>query len=345
VVEINMAERATELKLNILEPYKSPTIKGSLFQLFNSAISFFVLWFVMLLSLEYSYWLTLLLAVPTSGMLIRLFIIQHDCGHGSFFKSRKANDSVGRWLGLLTITPYGYWRKMHAIHHATNGDMDRRGTGDVKTLTVKEYIALPRRHRFGYRLYRNPLILFVFGPIFLFILKHRFPFDLPASWKREWSSVLWTNVGILALGGVMSFLVGFKALLMIQLPISLLAGMAGVWLFYVQHQFESTYWERGKQWDFHTAGLKGSSYYELTPVLRWFTGNIGIHHIHHLSSAIPNYRLIKCYRENPEMQQVTRIGLWKSWKCARLKLWDEEAKQLVGYREMVAIRDGSPLAS
>ena len=213
-----MAERTNRAEGDILEPYKGPTLRGSLFQLFNSAIPFFILWYAMLRSLDYAYWLTLLLAVPAAGLLIRLFIIQHDCGHGSFFKSRRANDTVGGLIGLLTITPYRYWLKMHAIHHATNGDIDRRGTGDVKTMTVKEYIAAPLGKKIGYRLYRNPLTLFVLGPIFLFILKHRLPLDLPISWKREWASVIRTNVGILVLGALMSFLVGFKSFLMVQLP-------------------------------------------------------------------------------------------------------------------------------
>jgi omega-6 fatty acid desaturase (delta-12 desaturase) len=292
----------------------------------------------MLASLEYSYWITLLLALPAAGFLVRLFIIQHDCGHGSFFRSRAANNTLGFVLGILTLTPYAYWRKAHAIHHATSGNLDHRGFGDISTLTVKEYLALTRWRRLRYRLYRNPLILFGLGPFYEFILRQRFPLGLPRSWRREWASILWTNLALLAVVAMMWKTVGIQAFLAVQLPISLLAGSSGVWLFYIQHQFEDTYWEKDDAWSFHAAGIKGSSYYDLPGMLHWFTGNIGVHHVHHLSSRIPNYRLRQCFRENPELQQVTRLTLWGSLKCARLKLWDEERGKLVGFQHLDSIR-------
>lgn len=322
----------------ILRPYARPSYRKSLFQLLNSALPYALLWFLMLRSLEYSYWITLLLAIPAAGLLIRLFIIQHDCGHGSFFRSRKLNDRLGAVLGVLTLTPYGYWRKTHAMHHATAGDLDHRELGDVSILTVKEYLGLSRWKRLVYRVYRNPLVLFGIGPAYQFILKHRLPLDLPRSWKREWASVLWTNLAIAAVVGLMWKTVGIVAFVKVQLPITLIGGVAGVWLFYIQHQFEETYWEKQESWDFHAAGLRGSSYYDLPRILNWFTGNIGVHHVHHLSSRIPNYRLRQCFRENPELHDVTRLTLWGSLKSARLKLWDEEQRKLVGFRHLVALR-------
>lgn len=322
----------------LLAPYSQPSVGRSLFQLLNSAIPFLLLWFVMLASLEVSYWLTLLLAVPTAGFVIRLFIIQHDCGHGAFFRSRAANNVLGSLLGVITLTPYTYWRRTHAIHHATSGNLDHRGLGDITTLTVDEYLALSRWGRLRYRIYREPLILFFVGPVWEFMLRLRLPLGTPWSWKREWASVLWTNLALAAVIAVMWTTIGLKAFLAVQLPITLLAGSAGVWLFYIQHQFVDTYWERDDCWNYHTAGLEGSSYYDLPAILHWFTGNIGVHHVHHLSSRIPNYRLRRCLRENPELQRVPSLTLWGSLKCARLNLWDEERKTLVGFRHLAAIR-------
>jgi len=322
----------------ILGPYAQPSVGRSILQLLTSAVPFALLWFVMLASLEYSYWITLLLALPAAGFLLRLFIIQHDCGHGAFYPSRTANDTLGFVLGIVTLTPYGYWRKTHAIHHATSGNLDHRGFGDVTTLTVKEYLARDRWGRLRYRIYRNPLVLFGIGPIYEFVLRHRFPTSLPWSWRREWASVAWTNLAVLVVVAIMWKTIGIRAFLAVQIPITLLGGTAGVWLFYIQHQFVETYWERDDAWDYHAAGLQGSSYYDLPGILHWFTGNIGVHHIHHLSSRIPNYRLRQCLRENPELQQVTRMTLLGSLKCASLKLWDEERKELVGFRQLGSIR-------
>lgn len=318
----------------VLAPYKKPDTRRALLQVLDTAIPFVALWGLMLASLEVSYALTLLLAVPTAGLLVRLFIIQHDCGHGSFFRSQRANHVLGFILGVVTLTPYRYWRRTHAIHHATSGNLDRRELGDVRTLTVDEYRAGGRWYRLGYRLYRHPLVLLVLGPAWQFLIKHRLPFDAPRAWRAEWASVLWTNLALAAVVVTLSMTVGVVPFLLVWAPIFVLSGTAGVWLFYVQHQFEDTYWERQEEWDFHLAGIEGSSFYDLPAVAHWFTGNIGYHHVHHLSSKIPNYRLRQCMAEVPDLQHVTRLTFLESLACLRLTLWDEERGQLVGFRNL-----------
>jgi len=309
--------------------YQNPDVRASLWQIATSVIPYIVLWFLMYLSLEYSYLITLALSVLAGGFLVRIFIIFHDCGHGSFFKSQKLNHIVGSICGVMTFTPYFEWRHAHAIHHATAGDLDRRGTGDVLTLTVKEYQQMPGWKRLGYRLYRNPLVMFILGPMFVFLVVHRFPSR--NSKKRERTSVYWTNLAILAYIVPLVVLIGLERYILIQLPIALLTGTAGVWMFYVQHQFEGTYWEKHVQWDYLTAALKGSSYYKLPKILQWFTGNIGLHHIHHLSPRIPNYNLQACHDANPLFQQVPTVTLGPSFKSVFFKLWDEEQRRLVGF--------------
>jgi acyl-lipid omega-6 desaturase (Delta-12 desaturase) len=318
----------------LLAPYKKPSLGRALFQLVNTALPFALLWYLMARSLEVSYLLTVLLAVATTGFYVRLFIIQHDCGHGSFFRSRRANNALGAALGVVTLFPYGYWRRTHAIHHATSGNLDERELGDINTLTVAEYLALPRWRRAAYRLYRSPLVLFGLGPVYQFVLKHRLPFGIPWSWKREWRSVLLTDVAIVAVGGALGLAFGFWTVAVVHLTLVAVAGSVGVWLFYVQHQFEATSWEREDAWDFYRAGVHGSSFYDLPPALHWLTGNIGYHHIHHLASQIPNYRLAACFRENPTLQRVTRLTLRQSFRCARLKLWDEDRRALVGFGDL-----------
>ena len=241
----------------------------------------------MLLSLRYSYWLCLLLAVPAAGFLVRLFMIQHDCGHGSFLRRRRANDWLGRVLGVLTLTPYGYWRRTHAMHHATSGHLDRRGTGDVDTLTVREYQSLPAWRRALYRLKRHPIVVLGVGPFYLFVLQHRLPVRLMRAGREPWLSVMSTNLAIAVVVGLLVAVLGVRDFLLVQAPITLLASSAGVWLFYVQHQFEHTYWAWDADWNVHTGALHGSSHYDLPPVLRWFTANIGIHHVHHLCEPDP----------------------------------------------------------
>lgn len=322
----------------LLAPYMVPSTKMALFQLLTTGALFSAGWLLMLWTSGISYWLTLLLAVPTAGLLIRLFIFQHDCGHGAFFRGRRANHVVGFALGVLMLTPYQYWRRAHALHHGTSGDLDRRGFGDIKTLTVEEYLALPCSKRIAYRLYRSAPVLFIIGPAFQFFIKHRLPLGMPRSWKREWSSVMWTNLAILGIVSIAWWAIGLQRLLLVHLPIMVLAEGLGVWLFYVQHQFEDTYWRDHPSWDFHCASLQGSSFYDLPRVLHYFTGNIGYHHIHHLSSRIPNYRLRQCFRERPELQRVARLTLLGSLRCVRLKLWDSEHRKLVSFGALRSIR-------
>ncbi len=318
----------------ILAPYKQASWGAALFQLFNTLIPFAILWALMAWSMGNLPWLSFLLVIPAAFLFTRLFIFQHDCGHGAFFPSRRANNALGSVLGVITLFPYGYWRRTHAIHHATAGNLDQRELGDIQTLTVSEYLARSRWGRLAYRLYRNPLVTFGIGPTYQFALKHRFPFDIPFSWKREWRSVLLTNLSLAVTYFGLASLFSWKAVLLTQLLLTLVAGAIGVWLFYVQHQFEETYWDHEAEWDFYRAGAHGSSFYDLHPVLHWLTGNIGFHHIHHLSSQILNYRLPAAFHENPEMQRVTRIKLWESFRCAGLKLWDEETRTLISFRQL-----------
>lgn len=320
---------ATPRWQDLVARYQRPHLGRSLRQVANSFLPFFALWAVMYWSLGVSYWLTLALAIPAAGLLMRVFIILHDCGHGSFFKSNAANDFLGSVCGVFTMTPYFRWRHDHAIHHASSGDLERRGTGDVLTLTVKEYLALPWYKKLGYRIYRHPLVLFGLVPGPMFIVAQRLTGKMGG--RRERFGVHWTNAMLVALAAALGLLVGFKELLLIQLPITLIASTAGVWLFYVQHQFEDTYWEHHPNWQYAVAALQGSSYYKLPKLLQWFTGNIGLHHIHHLSPKIPNYNLQKCHDENPLLQQVTVVTFWESLKTIPLKLWDEEQQRLVGF--------------
>jgi len=316
-----------------LQTYAQPNARRSIVQLLVTGAALALSWLGMWVSLGHGYWITLLLAVPAAGFLVRLFIIQHDCGHGSLFRSRLANDLTGRILGIFTLTPYDYWRRTHAAHHATSGNLDRRGVGDINTLTVREYLALSRWRRLVYRLYRHPLVLFGIGPIYLFILKHRLPLDMPLR-SGVWRNLFATNAGIAALTAALAVLVGPLALLKLHLPIVLLAASAGIWLFHVQHQFEDSYWQRDPTWSFHQAALQGSSYYQLPRLLQWFTASIGLHHIHHLCSRIPNYRLQECLDENPELHEVRRLTLLQSLRCARLSLWSEEAGRMIRFRDL-----------
>ena len=340
------ARSAAEAKgrdwVKALAPYREPRLRRSLVELVVTAVPFVTLWLAMLLSLRYSYWLCLLLAVPAAGSLVRLFMIQHDCGHGSFFRRRRANDWLGRLLGVLTLTPYGYWRRTHAMHHATSGHLDRRGTGDIDTLTVHEYQSLPAWRRARYRLKRHPIVVLGLGPFYLFVLQHRLPVQLMRAGWDPWFSVMSTNLAIAVVVGLLVAILGVRNFLLVQAPITLLASSAGVWLFYVQHQFEDTYWERGADWNLHTSALHGSSHYDLPAVLRWFTANIGIHHVHHLASRIPCYRLDEALRAHPQLQNVSRLTLKESFRCLRLALWDEDKRRLVRFREARASRVSGP---
>jgi omega-6 fatty acid desaturase (delta-12 desaturase) len=318
----------------LVTKYQTSNTWQSIWQVVNTFVPFGVVWYLMYLSLTYSYWLTLVLALPAAGLLVRIFIIQHDCGHGSFFNTRQANDWLGSICGVITLTPYHYWRKSHAIHHASAGSLEDRGVGDIYTMTVKEYLQQSWWGRLKYRLYRHPLILFVFAPTFLFLVLHRIPLTESKSWKRERTSVHWTNLAIALVIIGLSLAIGFQSFLLIQLPIIILAATMGTWLFYVQHQFEDTYYANDNNWDYTLAALQGSSYYQLPKVLQWFTGNIGFHHIHHLSPRIPNYRLQQCHEENPMFQQVVILTLWTSFQSIFLSLWDEEQKKLVSFHQL-----------
>jgi omega-6 fatty acid desaturase (delta-12 desaturase) len=325
-------DKSLENKLSwqkVVAKYQNPDWRSSVWQVANTMVPYFILWYLMYRSMELSYWLTLALSIPAAGLLMRIFIIFHDCCHGSFFKSRMGNDILGIVSGILTFTPYYHWRHDHAVHHATAGDLDRRGVGDVWTLTVQEYLALSAWQRLGYRLFRSPLVMFTVGPFFVFVIGQRL--WRSTAGKRERYSVYWTNLALLGIVIGMSLIVGLKAYILIQLPIIVVGTAGGVWLFYVQHQFEGVYWERHTGWDYTTAALQGSSFYKLPRVLQWFSGNIGFHHIHHLSPRIPNYNLERCHRENPIFQGVKPITLLSSLKSLTLRLWDEEQQKLVGF--------------
>ncbi len=322
----------------IVARYAQADLWRSLWQVVNTLIPYFALWALMLFSVHVSYWLTLLLAVPTAGFMVRTFIIFHDCGHGSFFKSNWANSFLGTITGILTFTPYFSWRRDHAIHHATAGDLDRRGVGDVKTMTVKEYLAAPWWKKVSYRIFRNPLIMFTIGSFLVFTVVNRFP--RPKDGKKERASVWWTNLALALLIGLMIWLVGWKTYLLVQLPVLLLGTSAGVWLFYVQHNFDPTYWERHSKWAFVKAGFEGSSFYKLPGILQWFTGNIGFHHIHHLSPKIPNYKLPECYREN-SLFHVTPMTILASLSSLRMRLYDEERRIMVGWDALKRFRQKS----
>jgi omega-6 fatty acid desaturase (delta-12 desaturase) len=318
----------------ILARYRDPSWPRSILELAITAGSFALLWFLMWAALGVGYWLSLIIAVPAAGFLVRLFMIQHDCGHGAFFRRRAANDWLGRVIGPLTLTPYDAWRRSHAIHHASSGNLERRGIGDVTTLTVHEYLGLSRWRRLGYRLYRNPVVLFGLGPAYLFIVQHRLPFGSMRSSWRPWLSTMATNAAIALIVLVMIWLVGVKPFLLVHVPITLLAASIGVWLFYVQHQFEDTFWAEAPAWNLHEAALHGSSHYDLPGILRWFTANIGMHHVHHLCSRIPYYRLPHVLRDYPELKAVGRLTLIQSLGCVRLVLWDERRRRLISLREL-----------
>jgi acyl-lipid omega-6 desaturase (Delta-12 desaturase) len=323
----------------ILSLYRTPSHARSIAELAITALPLVGLWSAAWFVFSRGYWwASLLIAVPAAGFLVRLFMIQHDCGHGSFFSNRRANDWVGRVIGVLTLTPYDVWLRVHAIHHATSGNLDRRGIGAVDTLTVREYRSLSRRGRLQYWLYRHPLVMFGVGPAYLFFLQYRLPVGLMREGWQPWASTMATNLGIALIATTLGWVIGIKAFLLVHFPIMLLAATAGVWLFYVQHQFEHTTWEPHGEWDLHEAALYGSSHYHLPALLNWFTANIGMHHVHHLCSRIPYYRLPHVLRDHPELHDVGRLTLLESFRCVRLVLWDETQRRLVSFRDARASR-------
>jgi omega-6 fatty acid desaturase (delta-12 desaturase) len=316
----------------IVNRYHEPCHARASWQVTNTLGSYVALWVLMYFSLSISAWLTYSLAVLAGLMMVRLFIIFHDCGHGSFFRSRRANDIVGFISGVLCLTPYHHWRWEHTLHHATSSDLDRRGTGDVWTITVQEYLESPLWRRIAYRVSRHPLILFLIAPTYLFIVRERFP--SPKASARERRSVWVTNLALFAMAAGLSTLFGLKTYLLIQLTVTMVGGAIGVWMFYVQHQFDGAYWERGESWDFTAAALQGSSFYRLPKILQWFTGNIGFHHIHHLSSRIPNYHLERCHESHAIFQAVKPLTIRASLRSLRFHLWDEQQRRLVSFRQI-----------
>jgi omega-6 fatty acid desaturase (delta-12 desaturase) len=318
---------------SIVALYQRSSTPRALWQLANTFVPYALIWYLMYLTRHQSLWLSSALTLVAAGFLVRVFIIFHDCGHGSFLKSRRANDIIGFMAGVLTFTPYYHWRAEHAAHHAASGSLDRRDSGgDIWTMTMREFLEAPRERRIAYRMARNPFVLFVLAPLFVFVIKHRFSY----AWteRRALHGVWLTNLAILCVALVLSLVFGFTAYLRIQLSVLLVAGSVGLWLFYVQHQFQGVYWERADQWDRTAAALKGSSYYKLPSILQWFSGNIGFHHIHHLSPRIPNYHLQKCHESNSTFRRIKPITLMSGLKSLAYRLWDEEGRELVGYARM-----------
>jgi acyl-lipid omega-6 desaturase (Delta-12 desaturase) len=323
--------RAAPWWAEALAPYVQPSSARALLDIATSVVPYLALTFAMYLLLGVSYFLALALAVPAAAFLVRTFILFHDCSHGSFFRSRRANAWLGGALGLLLYMPFLRWRHDHAVHHATSGDLGRRGVGDVRTLTVAEYGALRWRGRVGYRMLRNPLVMFGLGPVVAMMIGPRIV--ARGARKRMRRSVISTNIALATLVGVLCWLIGWRQFLLVALPPELIAGSVGIWLFYVQHQFEDAYWESGSVWEYSDAALRGSSYLKLPKVLHFFTGNIGFHHVHHLNARIPNYNLARAHRENPFLHEVPTLSLWDGLRAVRLKLWDEEHKRLVTFAQ------------
>ncbi|WP_324754865.1 fatty acid desaturase [Roseovarius sp. Pro17] len=328
-----VTEKRSVSLVGILARYRQPSPVRSVFELSITAVSFFTLWILTALAAVNGFWWGLLLTIPAAGFLVRLFVLQHDCGHGALFAGRRLNDWIGRTIGVLTLTPYDYWRRTHATHHATAGDLGNRGMGEISTLTVAEYRALPWWGRMRYWLYRHPIVLFGLAPAWLFIFQYRLPLGLMRAGMQPWVSTFVTNLGIALPVVILIWLMGIGPFLLVQLPITIMSATIGVWLFYVQHQFPDTHWSEGDEWNFQSAALHGSSHYDLPLMLRWFTGNIGIHHVHHLCCRVPFYRLPQILRDHPELRDIGRITLLQSLGCVRLTLWDEHAKQLISFRQ------------
>jgi omega-6 fatty acid desaturase (delta-12 desaturase) len=316
----------------IVAKFQVPSVARATWQMVNTLVPYILCWYLMWRSLEVSYWLTLAIALLAGLFLVRAFIIFHDCCHGSYFRSKRANDIVGFITGMLTFTPYGHWRWQHNVHHATSGDLDRRGEGDIWTMTVQEYLEASRWKKFAYRLARNPFVLFVIAPLALFLVYQRFPSSGAKGKDRK--SVMAMNIALAFMVSGLCWLFGWKAYLMMQLPVTMVAGVSGIWMFYVQHQYEDVYWEHHDKWNYTTAALHGSSFYKLPRILQWFTGNIGYHHVHHLSSKIPNYNLERCHNSHPLFSSIQPLTFWKSLKCINLRLWDEESHRLVGFSHL-----------
>ncbi|MBM7570457.1 fatty acid desaturase [Aquibacillus albus] len=324
-------QKQLELKKN-MKPFEKANSKSSIKQLFNTIPPFFLLWFLSYQSLSISIWLSLALSFVAAGLIVRMFIIFHDCAHQSFFKNPKANRILGTITGIITHFAFEKWKRSHAIHHATSGNLDKRGTGDIWTMTVNEYINASFWTRLSYRLYRNPVVMFGLGPIFLFCVENRF--NRKGAKRKERMNTYFINVSIVLIYALLIWTIGWQALLMIQLPILFVSGVLGIWLFYVQHQFEDSYFENEDEWDYVKAAVDGSSYYKLPKIMQWLTGNIGFHHVHHLSPRVPNYHLEKAHESTPPLQKATTITLASSLESIRFRLYDEKNKTFVSFREV-----------
>lgn len=325
--------------------YQGADNRKAVFQVVNTLVPFFAVWGVMIVSFSSAYWITALLTPLAALLLVRIFIIQHDCGHGSFFSKRKWNNRIGRAMSVLTWTPYDFWRKTHNMHHASSGNLDNRGFGSVETITIKEYEALPDNLQFWYRIYRNPFIMLMIGTPFFIIVGQRIPKAEPfpfyevkkkVSSEQIWSSVMGSNLGLIAFYGALSLIFGLTPVLLTMLPVVIMTAWVGGWLFYIQHQFEDAHWEQKEDWNLQEAAVMGSSFYDLHPILQWFTGNIGLHHIHHLNAKIPNYSLQKCMDDCPELKTLNRIRLFESFQYAWLALWDEDKKKMIKFDQLAA---------
>jgi omega-6 fatty acid desaturase (delta-12 desaturase) len=318
----------------IVLKYNQPELRKSIWQICNSVIPYLFMWYLMYRSLAYSYWVTLGLTIISSGFLIRIFIIFHDCGHRSFFASKRANEIVGMIMGILAFTPFDRWHNQHRIHHATSGNLDKRGIGDVWTMTVEEYLKSSASQRFFYRAFRNPFIMFTVGPLLVVFFQNRVSTKKMSSSER-WN-VYFTNFMILLIATLVSLLIGIKAYLIIQIPLILISHSMGLWLFYIQHQFDDVDWERENKWDYKTSAIKGSSFLKLPAILQWFTGNIGFHHVHHLSSRIPNYNLEKCHYENDIFKDIKPVIIFATFKALTRGLWDEASHKMISFRKIPA---------
>ncbi|MFC8560967.1 Delta(5) desaturase DesA [Peribacillus frigoritolerans] len=315
-----------------IAPFEQSTTKQSIWQIINTLGPFIILWYLAYISLSVSYWLALIPAVFAAGFLTRIFIIFHDCTHHSFFKDRRANRFVGTIMGVLTLFPFDQWGHEHSVHHATSGNLDKRGTGDIWTLTVDEYLAAPFKLRFAYRFYRNPLVMFGLGPIYVFLLKNRF--NRKGARKKEKNNTYLTNVLIVVFAALLCLAVGWQSFLLVQGSIFMISGSIGIWLFYVQHTFEDSYFEENEEWEYVLAAVEGSSFYKLPKLMQFLTGNIGYHHVHHLSPRVPNYKLEMAHNNTQPLENVPTITLATSLRSLRFRLWDEESKNFVGFKDI-----------
>jgi omega-6 fatty acid desaturase (delta-12 desaturase) len=317
----------------LIAPYAKANTKKAIIQILNSVVPYIVLWGLMIWSLQYSYWVTLGLSIPAALFMVRVFILFHDCGHNSLFHSTKTNKDVGFFLGVLVFTPFEQWSKTHAIHHASSGNLDKRGIGDVMTLTVEEYLSKPTIVKIGYRLFRHPVVMFILGPLYMFLISHRIP--RPIVGKKETRFQIYHNLALLVMIIIMVLAIGWKGYLSIQLPVLWIAGAVGIWLFFLQHQFEGVYWAESSEWDYVASALEGASYYALPKWMQWFSGNIGFHHIHHLSPKIPNYYLEACYKNGEIFQEkVRKISFLEGFKSVGLDLIDVKNNRLIRFRDL-----------